>query len=171
MNKADLNERMRAFREQCRGLNLSVTYQRLSIYKALLQLPDHPSPDEIFRVVRKAYPSISLATIYKTLERLERVGIIGKANLLHETVRFDPRVDHHHHLICVECKRVEDLEPDEIKVPLPRTADGMGLPERVRREFDLTDYKITFTGTCRACRKNKPRAQVPAATGAADARS
>jgi Fur family peroxide stress response transcriptional regulator len=164
MTKAELNERMRVFRERCRELNLSVTYQRLSIYKALLQLPDHPSPDEIYKVVKKAYPSISLATIYKTLERLERVGIIGKANPLHETVRFDPRVDHHHHVICETCKRIDDLDATALRVSLPRTADGMGLPEPVRRDFEISDYQITFKGTCRSCR-SKRKAAVPAGAG------
>ena len=166
MNKADLNEKMRAFRERCRELNLSVTYQRLSIYKALLQLPDHPSPDEIYKVVRKAYPSISLATIYKTLERLDRVGIIGKASPLHETVRFDPRVDHHHHVVCVDCKKVEDIDAGALRAALPRTAEAMGLPEHIRREYEITDYQITFKGLCKACRK-KPRAALVGAAASA----
>jgi Fur family peroxide stress response transcriptional regulator len=162
MNKAELNERMRGFRERCRALGLSVTYQRLSIYKALLQLNGHPSPDEIYKVVRKAYPSISLATIYKTLERLERVGIIGKASLIHETVRFDPRIDHHHHVVCGACKRIEDLDAGALRLALPRTVEGMGLPEQVRRDFEVSDYQITFKGLCRACRARAKRARLEA---------
>jgi Fur family peroxide stress response transcriptional regulator len=167
MSKALLNEKMTRFRERCRELNLSVTYQRLSIYKALLQLPDHPSPDEIYRVVRRSYPAISLATIYKTLERLEKAGIIAKATLLHETVRFDPRVDHHHHVVCVECKRIEDLDAGALKMQLPREVEAIGLPEAVRRNYDIADYQITFKGVCRAC-KRKPRPALATATDAGD---
>jgi Fur family peroxide stress response transcriptional regulator len=166
MNRSLLNEKMAAFRRRCRELALPLTYQRLAIYKALLKIPAHPSPDEIFKVVRKAYPSISLATIYKTLERLERLGIVGKANVLHETVRFDPRVDRHHHLVCVECKRVDDLDEEALRVTLPHDADGFGIPDWARREYEIADYQITFKGLCRACRR-KRGAALAAATAAA----
>jgi len=155
MRRRELAERMARFREACRSLGLSATYQRLAIYKALVTLP-HPSPDEICRIVRKTYPSLSLATVYKTLERLERAGIAGKVNLLHEAARFEARPDPHHHVMCVDCKRIDDLEPASLGAPLPATIDGLGLPDSVRRDYHLLGYSLMVRGLCRAC-QGKPR--------------
>jgi Fur family transcriptional regulator, peroxide stress response regulator len=154
MTKSDQNRLMREFQERCRTLGLSVTYQRLSIYRALLQLTGHPSPDDVYQLVKRAYPSISLATVYKTLERLERAGLISKPNIIHETARYEHRVGHHHHLVCVSCKRLDDLDPDELAADLPREAQHLGLPESVRREYEISDYTITFRGVCRACKRS-----------------
>jgi Fur family peroxide stress response transcriptional regulator len=169
MNKADQNRKMREFQEKCRELGLSVTYQRLSIYRALLQIGTHASPDEVFQLVRRAYPSLSLATVYKTLERLERAGLIAKPNLLHDTALYEHRVGHHHHVVCTACKRLTDLDPDDIDAALPRAPRDLGVREAVAREFDLQDYSITFRGVCRACRKAAPKAPaaVPVESAAA----
>ncbi|HVY61819.1 MAG TPA: transcriptional repressor, partial [Planctomycetota bacterium] len=128
MNRAEVNQRLKEFQERCRALGLSVTYQRLEIYRALLRLEGHPSPDDVYQLVKRAYPSISLATIYKTLERLERAGLIAKPNIIHETARYEHRTSHHHHLVCTGCKRLEDLAPEELRSRLPRDAQELGLP-------------------------------------------
>ena len=156
MNRAEVNQRLKEFQEKCRALGLSVTYQRLAIYSALLKLEGHPSPDDVYQLVKKTYPSISLATIYKTLERLERSGLIAKPNLIHETALYEARTEHHHHLVCTACKRLADLGPDELRSRLPRDAQDLGLPETVRREYEISDYTITFKGLCRACKKKVP---------------
>lgn len=166
MKRSLLAQRMKAFRERCKDLGLSLTYQRLSIYKALLQVPDHPSPDAIYQVVRKTYPSISLATVYKTLDRFEKSGLVSKVNPLHETARYDPKVEHHHHLVCTECKHVEDLDPQELTRPLPLDPRSLGLPEGRCRDFDVVDYTITFKGVCQACRRRLARAPRTGAGGA-----
>jgi Fur family transcriptional regulator, peroxide stress response regulator len=108
----------------------------------------------VYQLVKRAYPSISLATVYKTLERLERGGLISKPNIIHETARYEHRVAHHHHLVCVSCKRLEDLEASDLGVELPREAHHLGLPESVRREFEISDYTITFRGLCRTCKRS-----------------
>ncbi len=156
MNKSLLNQRMEAFRNRCKDLGLAFTYQRLSTYRALLQADHHPSPEDLFRVVKEAYPSISLATIYKTLDRFEKLGLIAKVNVLHETARYDPRTEHHHHVVCVDCKRCEDVEPEALAAwGLPRDVAGLGLPEPTVAGWDLRDYSIMFQGLCRDCARQR----------------
>lgn len=155
MKKAEQNRRMSEFQERCRALGLSVTYQRLAIYRALIQLDGrHPTPDDVYRLVRRAYPSISLATVYKTLERLERAGLVARPSVLHETARYEHRVGHHHHLVCVACKRLEDVLPEDLGASaLPSDPRRFVLPDALRREYEVLDWSITFKGLCRACRK------------------
>ena len=56
--------------ERCREAGLNVTPQRIAIYRALLASEDHPTPEMLYRAVSRDMPSLSLATIYKTLDTL-----------------------------------------------------------------------------------------------------
>ena len=159
MDRAQLNARLQAFRDRCRSLGMAATVQRLAIYKALLQHHDHPSPDAVYRAARRAVPALSLATVYKTLDVFDRVGLARVVNPLHAEARYDARVDHHHHLVCVRCKRLDDVEASLLRAQVPRTLEAIGLPEAARRDFDVVDWQITFRGLCRACAgKKKARA-------------
>ena len=71
-------EKARQFVDACRERGLSVTHQRMAIYGALANSEEHPSAERIFARVRQAYPTLSLATVYKTLETLEGIGLIHK---------------------------------------------------------------------------------------------
>jgi len=67
------------FFEKCRQADLSVTPQRLAVYKALVSDENHPSPDMIYKSVLPDFPTISFATVYKILETFEQKSIISKA--------------------------------------------------------------------------------------------
>ena len=88
---------------------MAVTPQRLAVLRALLESGDHPRADRIYARVRREHPHISLATVHRTLERLCDVGEASKVTPLHETARYDGNTRPHHHVVCVRCKRVEDL--------------------------------------------------------------
>ena len=61
---------------RCRDAGLSVTPQRIAVYKALLKSEEHPTPEMLFKTVKRQMPSLSLATIYKSLDALEKLGLI-----------------------------------------------------------------------------------------------
>jgi Fe2+ or Zn2+ uptake regulation protein len=79
------------------------------------------------------------------LETLVRLGLIGKVSHPGAAVRYDPITERHHHLVCLSCDRVEDLDRD-VKVALPKNG---------RDGFEISDYSIYFRGLCRDCRKRK----------------
>ena len=99
-------------------------------------------------------PSVSLATIYKTLDALEHLGVIKEMTPLSESRRYDANLDRHHHLICLHCKRVSDFYDEGLDriVPLPgqETADLHG--------FVPQAASVQIVGLCRDC------AQTPAAS-------
>jgi Fe2+ or Zn2+ uptake regulation protein len=89
------------------------TSQRLAVYEHLARLQsrgDHPTAEEVFRGVRPGMPSISLATVYKSLEVLEQCGLIQKLSFGDQSARYDFRVDRHHHARDVMSGRIIDVE-------------------------------------------------------------
>lgn len=102
--------RLAEFTERCRESGLAVTPQRLAIIRALLASDEHPSADEIYATVRREHPHISLATVHRTLETLCEIGEARKVTLLHDSARYDGNVGPHHHVVCVRCRQVKDVE-------------------------------------------------------------
>ena len=103
-------KRLAEFAERCRVGGLAVTPQRLAIIKALLESAEHPRADAVYAVVREQHPHISLATVHRTLETLCEVGEARKVTMLHDSARYDGNVTRHHHVVCVRCRRIKDIE-------------------------------------------------------------
>lgn len=123
--------------------SLRLTKQRQIILEELRAVTSHPTADEMYEMIRKRLPRISLGTVYRNLEILSDKGVIQKLDVGGTKKRFDGNVDTHYHLRCIECGRVDDvhLDPDH------------ALEERVAA---LTDYQILkhsleFVGVCPAC--------------------
>jgi Fe2+ or Zn2+ uptake regulation protein len=103
-------ERLEAFAARCHAGGLAVTPQRLSIIEALLDSTAHPRAEEIYAQVRKQHPHISLATVHRTLETLCRIGEARKVTVLHDSARYDANLTPHQHVVCIECRRIRDIE-------------------------------------------------------------
>ena len=103
-------KRLAEFAERCRRGGLAVTPQRLAIIKALLDSGEHPRADAVFAAVREQHPHISLATVHRTLETLCDIGEARKVTMLHDSARYDGNVTPHHHVVCVKCRRIRDIE-------------------------------------------------------------
>lgn len=121
------------------------TPQRLSILDHLDGNTSHPSADDIYRVVAKKNPSMSFATVYNTLNTLVRTGAVRELTIDPDRKRYDPDTSAHHHLICLECKKVADI-PGDIPLEIPRG---------VARDFDILGSHIEFYGLCPTCKKLK----------------
>jgi Fur family transcriptional regulator, peroxide stress response regulator len=93
---------------------LKATYQRIVIYEALMGL-DHPTAEQIFAYIRERYPSISLATVYKTLETFERSGLALKVQASGAQHRYDANVDSHNHFYCTKTGRIIDYKDDDLE--------------------------------------------------------
>ena len=135
--------RMAEFARRCREGGLAVTPQRLAVIKALLACADHPSADTVCAIVRREHPHISLATVHRTLETLCEIGEARKVTRLHDSARYDGNVAPHHHLVCVKCRRVQDIE-----VPgLERLLNG----RRTIGEFEVLGTSLEVQALCARC--------------------
>jgi len=139
------SRRMADFVTRCREKGLAVTPQRVAILNALLASGDHPSAEEIFTKVRAEQPMISLATVHRTLETLCEAGESGKVTLLHDAARYDGNIDSHHHVVCIRCHRVCDLEAPQFD-RLFKNGATLG-------EFELLGCSVEIRALCKRCRK------------------
>jgi Fur family transcriptional regulator, peroxide stress response regulator len=128
-----------------KGYGLQVTHQRLAIYQELFHSKEHLDAEMIYRQVKKRFPMISLGTVYKTLERFSDVGLIRKVSPVTEVARYEANTDPHHHLICVECQSIKDVDRQDLKekIHLP-DVDG----------YEVLHYQLLFHGYCPTCQKH-----------------
>ena len=136
---------LEAVKNLFRKEGVKVTHQRLEIYREMMKAEDHPSAEEIYRRVRPRLPTVSLDTVYRTLDMFENLGIISRVEVLDDRARFDPDREPHHHLVCTVCKRIMDFswpEVDSLKPPIPTEKWGR-----------VVSSHLELRGICRDCLK------------------
>ncbi|HON18468.1 MAG TPA: transcriptional repressor [Salinivirgaceae bacterium] len=89
--------------------HLKITLQRIAILEALYQIPLHPTVENIREKLTEQYPTISLTTIYNTLETFCQHGLVKKIKTDQDKVRYDRITEPHHHIYCRECDHVSDF--------------------------------------------------------------
>jgi Fur family ferric uptake transcriptional regulator len=120
------------------------TRQRQVILEELLKLNSHPTATELYEIVRKRLPKISLGTVYRNLELLSQSGAIGKLEIGGREARFDGDLEQHHHVRCIYCGRVDDLKG------LPVHPVGNKLKEP--NGWEILSYRLDFVGVCPECK-------------------
>lgn len=121
------------------------TQQRAAVFDYLRSVEHHPTAEEVYLAVKNQLPKVSLATVYKNLEALIEAGVASKLNFGDGSARYDIRTDHHHHLRCLPCGKMWDLEPTESSAWLKQMKTRVG--------FQVSDYRLELLGVCRDCRK------------------
>ncbi|MBE6025103.1 MAG: transcriptional repressor [Cellulosilyticum sp.] len=123
---------------------LKVTPQRLSIFKMLRNTCIHPSAETIYKALQEEHPTMSLATVYKTLDTFVQHGLVQQLNLGEDSYRYDADTSEHSHVQCINCKSVVDLPP------LKHISD---LRDEVHEStgFALSHEQLYFYGTCVKC--------------------
>lgn len=134
---------MEQFRAACREAGLSLTHQREVIFRALIEMEGHPNPELIYERVKSQVPAISLGTVYKNLNMFLERGLAKEVTLHHGSLRLETNFEPHHHLVCIRCKEIVDLDDASVE-PVRLSA---GLPEG----FSLQRYTVEFQGTCGQC--------------------
>jgi len=143
-------KRLSEFAARCRRGGLAVTPQRLAIVKALLDSGEHPRADAIFAAVRIQHPHISLATVHRTLETLCDIGEARKVTTLHDSARYDGNLAPHHHVVCVKCRRIRDIEiPSLDRLLAGRSELG---------EFTVLGSSLEIHALCEDCGAKRARA-------------
>jgi Fur family peroxide stress response transcriptional regulator len=132
---------LRVFVDKCRKQGLKITPQRVAVYEILLNSHSHPTVEEIYEEVKKKYPFVSLATVYRTVETLEQMGFAKRVCYWGNSVRYDANTEEHHHLICTNCGSIRDIYLEE-EVSLPDDLDG----------FQPMGYSINIYGLCPNCK-------------------
>ncbi|NLV76308.1 MAG: transcriptional repressor [Tissierellia bacterium] len=127
-----------------------LTTQRRAILDVIVENQDkHLSPEEIYDIVKKKYPEIGIATVYRTLQLLEKLNIIYRLNFDDGYNRYELNYDsenhHHHHLICLKCGKVMEVKLDLLE----------NLENEIENEngFKIVDHNVKFFGYCADCQQ------------------
>lgn len=120
-----------------------LTNQKQIILDYLQSVHTHPTAEEIFKAVQKKLPRISLATVYRNLEKFVEKEMV--LEIPGETKRFDADIDEHQHFICDSCGKVYD-----ICCRLPHLKK---LEEHQHKVGTIKRYQLYFCGTCKKCKE------------------
>ena len=128
-----------------------MTRQRLQVANALAADGRQVTADELYRSLRRHEPKIGRATVFRTLETLVEAGVARRLELdghVYAYVACLP--EHHHHLACTNCGRVEEIDEAYVRPIAEKLAREMG--------FQIDDARLDFYGRCATCRGEGPRA-------------
>ena len=126
------------------ALKLRMTRQRLVILQGLQVHGSHPAADEVYTLVRKKLPKISLGTVYRNLDILSRGGLIKRISLGDGQSHYDGRIDQHYHIRCVECGKISDVSADEF--------GDLDAAAKSACEFEILNHQLQFEGVCKNCK-------------------
>ena len=130
-----------------RSAGRRVTPQRQAVFRALTDAGHH-SAEDVYAVVSTEQPTISLRTVYQTLNDLSAMGELSALDLGTGATQFDPNLEPHHHLVCKVCGRIEDLH---------HGFTGVVLPADAAERFTVTSTEIVFRGRCADCNHGSSR--------------
>ena len=127
------------------------TPQREEILKIFVEHSEwhHMSAEDVYNILRRKDSDIGLATVYRALDLLSELGILMRMDFGDGCARYelnttDPKVHHHHHLICLKCKKVIEFEEDLLDELEANIADKSG--------FQILNHEVKFFGYCSDCR-------------------
>jgi Fur family ferric uptake transcriptional regulator len=124
-----------------------MTRQREVILEEIRRAKTHPSADEVYEMVRKRLPRISLGTVYRNLEILSELGKIQKLELGGDLKRFDWNPKQHYHIRCLSCGRIDNAP----LAPLNRIEDEL----YGSTVYTIIGHRLVFEGLCPACTKKQ----------------
>lgn len=126
--------------DEFRKCGLRITPQRVAVFEAMHRSTGHPTAESIYQMVVSGIPSISLRTVYQTLNDLTDMGEVRRLDLGVKATRFDSNIDDHHHLLCGDCGLIIDAYLDVSGLRL----NGLG-------GFEPSETSVFVTGRCERC--------------------
>ena len=126
------------------------TVQQKVIAEQLSKLHgEHPSAEDVYSALSADYPSISKATVYRTLNRMADDGSALKVSVADGADRFDDTLCAHYHVVCTECGRVDDVVVTEELASLDFAAAASA------SGYEITGHDLLFKGICEVCRRGR----------------
>lgn len=119
------------------------TPQRIAIGRFFMTDSGHPTVQRVYSEVKKVHPTVSLATVYKTIQILKEVDLIQELSLPQGQTRYDSDMKPHINLICLKCGEIKDLEETGIQGIIARVSAA--------ENFSATRQRFDIYGICRSC--------------------
>lgn len=145
---SDIDQRLEHMLTALRQKGHRITPQRLAVLKILAASSDHPSVERIHQLVKRDFPTTSLATIYKTITLLKELNEVLELGFADWGSRYDGNRPYPHpHVICTKCGAIVD--------PLFSGMDEMAREMSRKSGFQISHHRLDFFGLCPACQKKQ----------------
>lgn len=122
-------------------IGLKITHQRIVVYHALLITDKHPTAEQVYELIKTNNPSISLATVYKTLETFADNRLINKVSTPQGTMRYDADTDNHNHIYISNTNEILDYKDEELREILMNY-----LNKKHFKNLSITDFRLHIKG-------------------------
>jgi Fur family peroxide stress response transcriptional regulator len=123
-----------------------LTPQRLVIARILAESEGHPSVEDIYNQLRRDFPGISQATVYRNIMLLKSLGEVLEIGFAGAGTRYDGKKPYPHpHVICLRCNKIIDPDLDSLRDMTKEIIDESG--------FEIVTYRLDFFGICPSCRE------------------
>lgn len=124
--------------QRCVEAGLKMTGQRRVILKVLGDSEDHPSVEDVYDRAKKEDESISIATVYRTLNLLDELDLVIRHEFQEGYSRYEVNWDHHHHLVDLETGEVHEFQNEELEILKEKIAEELG--------YELVDHRLELYG-------------------------
>ncbi|MDO9162655.1 MAG: ferric iron uptake transcriptional regulator [Methylococcaceae bacterium] len=127
---------------------LKITAPRLKILEILEKQTDerHLSAEQVYKILLSENQEIGLATVYRVLTQFEAAGLVSRHHFEGGNSVFELSTENHHdHLLCLKCGKVEEFTDEVIETRQKEIAARLG--------YELTDHSLYLYGICSTCKK------------------
>lgn len=135
-------------KERLIEVGLKATHQRMVILNTLIEANNHPTVEHLFRELSIQFPTLSLATIYKSIESFEKAGLISRIKTREGSTRYEAKKLPHHHLYCEKTNKLIDYEDKELEKMIVEHFKKRGL-----KNFKINNIQLQINGEIVDARK------------------
>ncbi|MCK6530972.1 transcriptional repressor [Myxococcota bacterium] len=142
-----------SFAQYIREQGLKLTRQREDILRVFIASHRHINLEQLHREVRKVNPTVGYATVYRTMKLLTEAGLAQERRFGDGHTLYEPREpqEHHDHMICTRCGRIEEFENESIERLQHKVAEQHG--------FRMTHHRMELYGICSGCLAGRERVE------------
>lgn len=130
------------------------TVPRQAVLNVFTRNGGHLTAEDVFMRIKKRFPGIGMATVYRNLEFLRQQGLLNRFQFSVKSAYYelnDDEREHHHHLICTSCGKVTDYS-EFVERELKLIKD-LKKELSVKNNFEIKSHQLHFYGLCEKCRK------------------
>lgn len=143
-----VKKRIDAVIQKLRDNGQKITPQRLAIVKVLIESVDHPSVEDIYQQIKKDFPTMSLATVYRNIVLIKSLGEVLELGFPDGRNRYDGNKPYPHpHVICIKCKKIIDPDLESL--------DNLKKEVAHETNFKILNHRLDFFGLCSNCMPKK----------------
>jgi Fe2+ or Zn2+ uptake regulation protein len=135
--------------ERLRRVGLKVTGPRVMLLAAIEQDRSHPTAEQLYETLRADHPSLSLSTVYQTLDAFLRTGLCRRVSDTGDRLRVDGTPQDHDHAVCRACGTIFDIDRQLFPRPAP--------PRQLPRGLTVTGLRVEYDVVCASCRQTATR--------------